>query len=97
MNFKELVEAVYEECRNSNDGLPSVTREQVKRILSVAFKCMRNTLTKKQNVKIKNFGTFIIRRRRGREINNNFVTGHVVQAHNTVHFEPAEQFKEEIW
>jgi nucleoid DNA-binding protein len=91
MTKKDIANCVYERCNSELQ----VTKKEIYEIVSEIFRIMEETLKRGEKVQISGFGTFIVKRRRGK-VGRNPRTGEEVPVpdRRVVVFKPSKKLLE---
>jgi integration host factor subunit beta len=87
----ELVDSVYEKT--------GIIRKDIKTVLDLALEGIKEALAGGTVIELRGFGTFEVRRRRGRQKARNPKTGEYVSvtSHGIAAFRPGREMKQAVW
>ena len=87
----EIIENLFEKI--------DVDKKDIHKLVDYLFEELKNAIRKDEIVGLRGFGTFEIRRRKGKEKARNPKTGEIVpvSAHGVVVFRPGKELKKIVW
>jgi integration host factor subunit beta len=87
----ELVDQIYEKT--------GITRKDIKTVVDLTFEGVKQALSDGMTIELRGFGTFEIRRRKGRSVARNPKTGEPVSVtrHGIAAFRAGRELKQAVW
>jgi len=99
----DIVDAIFDKVDMRESAVPgvrrSLLRKEVKAVVDLFLEELKSAIVTHRSIELRGFGTFEVKRRKGRENARNPKTGEIISAepHGTVIFRPGQDLKRDVW
>ncbi|ACH93185.1 Bacterial histone-like DNA-binding protein [Borrelia duttonii CR2A] len=92
----DIVDQIFLNIKNNNEKLE---KKYIRLVVDAFFEELKNSLCVNNVIEFRSFGTFELRKRKGRQNARNPQTGEYVNVddHHVAYFRPGKDLKERVW
>ncbi|QMU99034.1 integration host factor subunit beta [Borrelia sp. A-FGy1] len=92
----DIIDLINLNIKNNNE---KIEKKYIKLVVDAFFEELKNSLCLNNVIEFRSFGTFEVRKRKGRQNARNPQTGEYVRVedHHVAYFRPGKDLKERVW